>query len=48
MAFDRDDMRDDEVARCVKYANMIGYKILFSSISFEIWILLHFEEVNRQ
>lgn len=41
-------MRDDEVARCVKYANMRGYNILFSSISFEIWILLHFEEVGRQ
>ncbi|MFJ6967567.1 MAG: RloB family protein [Ligilactobacillus ruminis] len=48
VAFDRDDMRDDEVARCVNYANKRGYKILFSSISFEIWILLHFEEVGRQ
>ena len=48
VAFDRDKMSDNEVAKCVNYAEKIWYKLLFSSISFEVWILLHFEEVNRQ
>lgn len=47
VAFDRDKMNDNEVAKCVNYAEKIGYKLLFSSISFEVWILMHFEEVNR-
>lgn len=45
--FDRDEKTNDELLRCKKLAKKLKVKILFSSICFEIWILLHFENVMR-
>lgn len=47
VVFDKDDKSIDEVKRCEKLAGRYNIKILFSSICFEIWILMHFEPVMR-
>lgn len=47
VVFDRDEKSDDEILRCKKLAEKLNVTILFSSICFEIWILMHFESVMR-
>lgn len=47
MVFDRDDKSIGDIQRCEKLAKRNKITILFSSISFEIWILMHFEPVMR-
>lgn len=45
VVFDRDDKSIGDIQRCEKLAKRNKITILFSSISFEIWILMHFEPV---
>ena len=47
VVFDRDEHKKQELLECERLAKKNGIKIMFSSIDFEIWILLHFEEVLR-
>lgn len=45
VVFDRDEHKKDELIKCQKLAEKNGITILFSSIDFEIWILMHFGKV---
>lgn len=45
--FDRDEHKRSELEKCKKLADKNNISIIFSSIDFEIWILMHFEPVNR-
>ena len=47
VAFDRDEHSKAELIECDKLAQKNGITIMFSSIDFEIWILMHFESVTR-
>ncbi|MCH4165450.1 MAG: RloB family protein [Lentilactobacillus diolivorans] len=47
VVFDRDDLSRSELQQCEKFANENRIQILFSSINIEIWILMHFQTVNR-
>ena len=47
VVFDRDEKTDEELWACQKLAKKQNVTILFSSICFEIWILMHFESVMR-
>lgn len=47
VVFDRDDKSNDELLKCKQEAKKRNVKILFSSVCFEIWILMHFEKVMR-
>ncbi len=47
VVFDRDDKTDAEIRHCQKLAAKKGIKILFSSVCFEIWILMHFQVISR-
>lgn len=48
LVFDRDEHDNEELLKCFDQARKSPYDItiLFSSICFEIWILMHFESVN--
>jgi hypothetical protein len=52
VVFDRDELSDQALRTCQQYAQKHQLQLLFSSINFEIWILLHFEyfgkDFNRQ
>lgn len=48
VVFDRDDKTNSELQACRKLAKEYNVEILFSSICFEIWILMHFEPVMRE
>lgn len=45
VVFDRDEHKTNELIECVQLASKNNITILFSSIDFEIWILMHFEPV---
>lgn len=45
--FDRDEHKFPELQRCKKLADNNNISIIFSSVDFEIWILMHFEPVTR-
>ena len=45
--FDRDDLTREDIQRAQALARQNNIKIIFSSINFEIWILLHFEFFTR-
>lgn len=45
--FDRDDLRTEQLQACDKYAKEHGIRIMFSSICFEIWILMHYQKINH-
>lgn len=47
VVFDRDEKTDDELRACQILAKKKSVMILFSSVCFEIWILMHFELVMR-
>lgn len=47
VVFDRDEKSVEDIQQCRKLAKRYGITILFSSISFEIWVLMHFEPVMR-
>ncbi|WP_297949975.1 RloB family protein [uncultured Lactobacillus sp.] len=47
VAFDRDEHSKAELRECDTLAQKNGIAIMFSSIDFEIWILMHFEPVTR-
>lgn len=47
VVFDRDEHSKDELKACSVLAKKYNIKIIFSSIDFEIWILMHFERVAR-
>lgn len=47
VVFDRDEHSKDELRKCAKLARKNDITIMFSSIDFEIWILMHFESVTR-
>lgn len=47
VVFDRDDKTSKDIQHCKKIADRDDITILFSSIDFEIWILMHFEQVTR-
>lgn len=47
LVFDRDDLTVADIRDCQMQARENKFKIIFSSINFEIWILLHFETVQR-
>lgn len=47
VVFDRDDHGLQEISECRKLAKKNNIEILFSSICFEIWILMHFEPVFK-
>ncbi len=47
VVFDRDDHSRAELQHCEKLAERYNIKVIFSSISFEIWILMHFESVMK-
>ena len=48
VVFDRDDHKKEELRACSKLAKTNNVNIIFSSIDFEIWILMHFEPVFRR
>jgi hypothetical protein len=43
VAFDRDELSNQDLLACQRYAKKHDLQLLFSSINFEVWILLHFE-----
>lgn len=45
--FDRDDLKKEQLEECNTYARENGIQIMFSSICLEVWILMHFQKVNR-
>lgn len=47
LVFDRDDLTKEQIQQSQSAAREYGYTIIFSSINFEIWILLHFESFTR-
>lgn len=47
VVFDRDEHSRQELYECKKLAKKNKINIIFSSIDFEIWILMHFEPVFR-
>lgn len=47
VVFDRDEHPLQELQDCQKLIANTNIKIIFSSICFEIWLLMHFEPVNR-
>lgn len=47
LMFDRDDLTVDEIKTAEQQAKLAGYKIIFSSIDFEMFILLHFKAFSR-
>lgn len=47
VVFDRDEHSKSELIECEKLARKYKIGLLFSSIDFEIWILMHFEPVFR-
>lgn len=47
VVFDRDEHKREELQNCGKLAKDENINIIFSSIDFEIWILMHFEPVFR-
>lgn len=47
VVFDRDDHKKEELRACSKLAKTNNVNIIFSSIDFEIWILMHFEPVMK-
>lgn len=47
LVVDKDDTSDDELKELIKCCDKYGYTLLFSNMSFELWILLHYEEVNK-
>lgn len=47
LVFDRDDLTVEEIRNCQIQAQANGFSVIFSSINFEIWILLHFEAFRR-
>ncbi|MDR2832083.1 MAG: RloB family protein [Streptococcaceae bacterium] len=48
VVFDKDDLSIDELNKAMLEANRLGYKIGFSNEAFELWLLLHFNIVNRR
>lgn len=48
VAFDRDERDDIEIDEYLKLAECHNIKIIFSSASFEVWILLHFKFFTKQ
>lgn len=47
LVFDRDNLSNSEIEKCQSEAKRNKFEIIFSSINFEIWILLHFEPFTR-
>lgn len=47
VVFDRDSIKRDELVQCQSFAKKNEITIIFSSINIEIWILMHFQSVNR-
>ena len=47
IVFDRDEHKKKELQEVQALANKNNIGVVFSSIDFEIWVLLHFEFVNR-
>lgn len=47
VVFDRDEHTLEELQVCQKLIVNTNIRIIFSSICFEIWLLMHFEPVNR-
>jgi len=47
VVFDRDSLTRVDLEQCGKRARENDLRIIFSSINFEVWILLHFEAVSR-
>jgi len=47
LMFDRDDLTVDEIKTAERQAKMAGYQMIFSSIDFEVFILLHFKAFSR-
>ena len=47
VVFDRDALREADLLACAKYAKQEALTIIFSSVNFEVWILMHFEPVRR-
>lgn len=47
VVFDRDEHSKSELEKCGRIAKKNKIVILFSSIDFEIWILMHYERVFR-
>lgn len=48
VVFDRDALTQADLIACERYARTEQLEIIFSSINFEIWILMHFEPVTRR
>lgn len=46
VVFDRDSLKQDEIASCQKFALQHNMSIIFSNVNLEIWILMHFQPVN--
>jgi len=47
VAFDCDDMSNQDIQNSVNLAEKKNIHIIFSRTNFEIWILMHFEQVNK-
>lgn len=47
LMFDRDDLTVNEIKTAERQAKMAGYRIIFSSIDFEVFILLHFKAFSK-
>ncbi|WP_125582175.1 RloB family protein [Levilactobacillus cerevisiae] len=47
VVFDRDNLTQSDLEHCGRVAREHQIKIIFSSINFEVWILMHFETVSK-
>ncbi|MGP4061490.1 RloB family protein [Halobacillus sp. H74] len=47
IVFDKDDIRREEIEKTLKNARENGINYAFSNECFELWLLLHYERVER-
>lgn len=48
LVFDKDDSSDEEFNQAILQAEEYGFQVAYSNESFELWILMHFEQVNSE
>lgn len=47
VVFDNDCHKDEEISTAMQLAKKNKLEVVYSNITFDLWILLHFEQVNR-
>ena len=48
VVFDKDESTDEEFNQAIRKAEENSLRVAYSNVSFELWILMHFEQVNSE